>query len=97
MVSPGLAVTLTVVADQGPRLPVPARNSDGTVVTADQIVERAVAAEPYRYRLPEQQIELRNWATVEARKEPLSGEGDERVIVEHCVSEPGTRRAPDPE
>jgi len=37
-------------------------------MTADQLYDRAVAADPYRYRVPERQHELRRWAMVEARR-----------------------------
>jgi hypothetical protein len=56
------------VASQRVPIPVPVRNPDGTILTAEQLFEQVVAADPYRYRLPEQQRELRQWAMTEARQ-----------------------------
>jgi len=45
---------------------VPLRHSDGTLMTADELYEQAVAAAPWRYRLPERRIELRNRVDADA-------------------------------
>ncbi|MGH4022039.1 MAG: hypothetical protein ACRDT0_22945 [Pseudonocardiaceae bacterium] len=57
---------LTRVPGQGPPLPVPARNPDGTLVTAEQLYEQTIASNPHRCWEPEQCIELRHWAQAEA-------------------------------
>jgi hypothetical protein len=56
------------VAGEASPLPVPGRNPDGSIMTADQLYDRAVAADPHRYRLRERQIELRRWAAAETRR-----------------------------
>jgi hypothetical protein len=43
-----------------PPVDVPERNPDGTVATAEALYAEAVAAEPWRYRLPERRVELRD-------------------------------------
>jgi hypothetical protein len=43
-----------------PPLDVPERNPDGSISTADELSAAAVAAEPWRYSLPERRIELRD-------------------------------------
>ena len=58
---------LGVAGEECP-LPVPGRNSDGSILTADQLYDRAVAADPHRYRVPERQIDLRRWAAAEAHR-----------------------------
>jgi len=67
---------LGVAGEECP-LPVPGRNPDGSITTADQLYDRAVAADPYRYRVPERQNELRRWAAVEARR---SWEREELIV-----------------
>jgi hypothetical protein len=59
---------LTGVPDQRAPLPVPVRNPDGTLVTADQLCEQAIAANPHRDWEAEQRVELRNWATTEVAR-----------------------------
>lgn len=49
-------------------LPAPQRHDNGTVVSADELYDRAVADTPWKFRLREQQIELRNWVEKEARQ-----------------------------
>jgi len=56
------------VAGEASPLPVPGRNPDGSIMTADQLYDRSVAGDPYRYQVPERQIGLRRWAAVEARR-----------------------------
>jgi len=43
-----------------PPLDVPERNPDGSIATAEELSAAAVAAEPWRYSLPERRIELRD-------------------------------------
>lgn len=54
--------------DARPPLPVPLRNPDGTLVTADQLYEQTIAANPHRDWEPEQRLEARNWAAAEAAR-----------------------------
>ncbi|MQA13477.1 MAG: hypothetical protein GEV09_04675 [Pseudonocardiaceae bacterium] len=56
------------VSGQQVPIPVPVRNPDGTILTADQLYEQVVAAEPDRYRVPERQVELRRWAAAQAQR-----------------------------
>ncbi len=59
---------MTGVAGQEAPFAVPLRHPDASLVTADDLYEQAVAAAPWRYRLPEQRIELRNRVDSEARR-----------------------------
>jgi len=43
-----------------PPLDVPERNPDGSISTAEELYAAAVAAEPWRYSLPERRIQLRD-------------------------------------
>lgn len=43
-------------------LPVPLRNPDGNVPTADQLYAQSIATNPHDYTTPEQRVELRNTA-----------------------------------
>jgi len=43
-----------------PPVDVPERNPDGSIPTAEALYAEAVAEEPWRYRLPERRVELRD-------------------------------------
>jgi hypothetical protein len=53
---------------QSPPLPLPVRHVDGTVPTADELYDIALAAAPDRFRLPEQRAELRSRVEQNARR-----------------------------
>ena len=57
---------MTGVAGQEAPFTVPLWHPDATLMTADALYEQAVAAAPWRYRLPEQQSELRDRVDREA-------------------------------
>jgi hypothetical protein len=44
-----------------PPIPVPARNADGSLATADHLYADAMTGEPWRYQVMEQKAELRHW------------------------------------
>ena len=59
---------MTGVPGQETPFAVPLRHPDGTLMTAEDLYEQAVAAAPWRYRLPEERIELRNLVDRDARQ-----------------------------
>lgn len=58
---------LTGPPDAQRPVPVPVRNPDGTVMSADDIYRQTVTASPELFRRPEQRAELREWAAAQAR------------------------------
>lgn len=50
---------------RGP-VPVPVRNPDGTVMSAEDIYRQTVSVSPELFHRPEQRAELREWATAQA-------------------------------
>lgn len=79
---------MTGVPGQDAPFAVPLRHPDGFLVTADDLYERAVAAAPWRYRAPEQQLKLRERVERDARQSRMLAEQVEETITRLCGESP---------